>query len=481
MNEPQQRSRILPVIAVLASVVILVVTIKRWRDGEAIEPDKPTETLKQSPDRSADTALQSLRETAVELQTSGNWCDAAAAWKQLLAAMPNEANEELASLRQEAEHNSRRTDQLCQAKQVPAKGEPVPVTPTKENPPAPISADNLKEWYPKGKAVRSVGFLHISGRGTNKRWVFQAESHFQYVYRIATETTVVKNDNGSDMLVFEQAFHDVSQSRAVSRKTLEFSPPDSLLVSVGWGEFERQVLKLNPVYVVVRKLVSQLDKVDSNAKRTLTWFQDALRQHGVEINTSDEIEYVTSIERLAGTKVRIEYVNGLGVVGITRLDGLELTQDELTQLAHASTMMMDYYLFPAANKKEGESWEVKASDVAQMVMPIAFDTVVDGAMTIKRLKDTSADIVTLQPLRGDLLLRHNGLNQTQQGRLSIKSGTAQFSKTDHIVRSARLAFDADIDVQGRPDFLLFGTKAMRDLHVDSRYEAEVVKPKGSGQ
>lgn len=481
MNDPRRRTGILLIIAAIVVLMGVVDLATRPRGGGAGKSDKSAETSKKTSDRSAGAALQLLREKAVELQATGNWCDAAAAWKQLLAAMPNEANEELASVRQEAEHNSRRTDQLCQTKQVPAKGEPVPVTPPKENPPAPISADNLKEWYPKGKAVRSVGLLHISGRGTNKRWVFQAESHFQYVYRIATETTVVKNDDGSDMLVFEQAFHDVSQSRAVSRKTLEFSPPDSLLVNVGWGEFERQVLKLNPAYVVVRKLVAQLDKIDSNAKRTLTWFQDALRQQGVEINTSDEIEYVTSIERLAGTKVRIEYVNGLGVVGITRLDGLELTQDELTQLAHASTMMMDYYLFPAANKKEGESWEVKATDVAQMVMPIAFDTVVDGAMTIKRLKDTSADIATLQPLRGDLLLRHNSLNQTQQGRLSIKSGTAQFSKTDHIVRSARLAFDADIDVQGRPDFLLFGTKAMRDLQVDSRYEAEVVQPKGSGQ
>ena len=480
MNEPQQRSRILPVIAVLAVAVIIVVSIKWRRDEPLIEPVIPSPTPK-TPDSLVTEAQQKLREEAVQLQQDRNWCDAGEAWEKLLADIPQDSLEELQSLRQEAEHNLRRTDQLCQSKQVPKKGERVPVTPPKENPPAPISADNLKEWYPSGKTVRSVGFLHISGRGTNKRWVFQADAHFQYVYRIATETTVVKNDNGSDRLVFEQAFHDVSQSRAVSRKTLEFSPPDSLLLNVGWGEFERHVLKLNPVYVVARKLVSQLEKIDPNAKRTLTWFQDALRQQGVEINTSDEIEYVTSIERLSGTKARIEYVNGLGVIGITRLDGLELAQDELTQLAHGSTMMMDYYLFPAANKKEGESWEVKATDVAQLVMPIAFDTVVDGAMTIKRLKDTTVDTATLQPMRGDLLLRHNGLNQTQQGRLSIKSGTVQFSKTDHIVSLARLTFDADIDVQGRPDFLLFGTKAMRDLHVDSRYEAEVVKPKGIGQ
>lgn len=477
MNESQQRSRFLPVMAVLAVAVVLVIALKRPPDNPEKEDKKPTTTA-QEPTSLMTEAQQKLQAEATQLQQDQKWCDAGAAWKKLLAEIPHDASGELQSQRQEAEHNSRLCDNGCQPpKRVPAKDERVEVAPPKENPPPPISGEDLLTWYPLGKTVRSVGWLHISGRGTNSRWVFKAESHFQYVYRLAAETKVVKNDSGSGLLTFEQTFLDVSQSRAVSRKTLEFSPPQNLLLSIGWTELERQVLNHVPVYVVARKLASQLDKIDPKAKRTLTWFQNALRQNGVEINNSDEIEFVTVIERVAGAKLRIEYATGLGVIGITRLDGVDLSEDELTQLAHASTVLMDYYLFPAANKKVGETWDVRASDVAQMVMPLAVDTVVDGSLTLTRLKDESADVALLKAVRGDLLLRNNDQLRQQHGRLTIKSGSARFSKADHLIRSARLTFDADLDVQGRPDFLLFGTKAMRDIEVDSRYESEVVPDK----
>lgn len=486
MNKTQYRSR-WPVLVVLAVFAIAIYLLQNSPQPKPDSPDgktKPTSaepSPQPSPVNQPETTRQQqkLRADAAQLQDDQKWCEAAAAWKKLLADIPQDDDSvESQTLRQEAEYNARLCDKSCQpATRIPAKEEQVRVEPPKENRPKRISPEDLVNWYPEGKTVRSVGVFHISGRGTNSRWFFKAESHFQYVYKLATETKVVKNNPESGKLTFEQTFHDVSQTCAVSKQTLEFNPPENLLLNIGWTSAEGLVAKRIPKYLLVREGIRQLEKLDPNFRNTLTWFQDALRKAGRKINNSDEIEFVTVIERVAGAKLRIEYVTGLGVTGITRLDGVDLSEDELTQLAHASTVMMDYYLFPAANNKVGETWDVRASDVAQMVMPIASDTVVDGSLTLTRLKDESADIALLKAVRGDLQLRHNDQIREQQGRLTIKSGSARFSEKDHIVRSARLTFDANLDMQGRPDFLLFGTKAMRDLEVDSRYESEVVPTK----
>ncbi len=476
MNDQRRPAKILFAVIAVVLVVGTVDLARRWFDPPGGEP--PSGPKKKEPTKAPalTASQQKLRDEATQFQRDQKWCEAVDRWKKLLAEIPSDATGEPHSLRQEAEQNLRRVEKSCEAKQVPAKDERVAVIPPKENPPRPISAEDVLEWYPQGRTVRSVALLHIGGRGTNSAWGFKAESHFQYVYRIVSETKVVKNEPGSGMLTFEQSFHEVSQSRAVSQKTLEFKPPDSLLLNVVWRELDKEVLQHIPIYFVASKLVNQLEKIDPHVKRTLTWFQNVLESGGAKINTSDEIEFVTALERISGSKVRIDYATGIGVVGITRLDGLELTEDELTQLAHASTLLMDYYVFPGLNKKVSETWEVRTAEVAQMLMPLAPDTVADGTLTLNYSKE-DADSATYKAVRGDLLLRQNDSLREQRGRFTIKSGTADFSKKDRLIRSARLTFDAGLDVQLRPDFLLFGTKAMRDLQVDSRYQAELVGTK----
>ena len=355
-------------------------------------------------------------------------------------------------------------------------GEKVKVPPT-ESPPAKLTAEQLLEWYPKGKMVRNLTIFNVKGRGQNKSWMIKGVTNFVCTYTITSETEVLVNDPKFGRLIFQQSFQDVVQHRAISDKSLELALPSSPILDLVWVHAEGKILNKLPVFKVVREIIRGIAAIvhvaDPNLKRTLTQFAGWLEAGGAKLTDAIDVEFETKIDKLSGTRLEVEYITGLGVVSVTQRQGPAFSQDELEQLAHASTLLMDYFIFPAGTKQVGETWSVRAQDVCGLAMPVTLKAKTDGELTFKREKDDAGDVM-LNAVKGSLTATQNELDVAQKLTITVDHGMLRFSPTDKIVRDARIRWNFSGKFESR-DYLLFGTEKIRDLQVDTRYEAKSLK------
>ena len=132
--------------------------------------------------------------------------------------------------------------------------------------------------------------------------------------------------------------------------------------------------------------------------------------------------------------------------------------------------------------REAEQWTVRAADVGNMTLPTMSGTKLDGSITISRDEDVrgkdGSDLAHLKIVSGKFQLRSDDEYKDQQGHVTVESGTARFSLRDKIVRDARLKFQSNLDIKSK-NHLLFGAESMRDVRIDSRYEAKLIKPSES--
>ncbi len=363
-----------PVIASLVLVVAVATALLVWRPWAADEPPAAPPPLPAEPEW-----YPAQRQQAFNLQQQSQWCEAKAAWRQIkdqLAGKP-----EFAHLLPEVEGNLSAVAALCEPPKPKVSEITLPEEPKQRRHPAPLAAKpaDVLKLYPVGKTTRSVAQLRIQGQGVNKQWVFKGEAHFLYLYEVVTETKVV--ENAETAVVFEQTFKQVDQLRADSNQTLEFRWPDEPLLQVVWERLEEDVLRNIPAYNLVRSAGRIVDVVDPRCKRLLTSFHNDLRRAGVKLDDSDEIELVTKIEKLSGLRLRVKYVSGLGVTKIEVLDGMKFDPDELERLAYNSGLFMDFFIAQAAEKKEGETFDVRAEDVGGL-LSFGYDVEPSGNLTL---------------------------------------------------------------------------------------------------
>ena len=413
---------------------------------------------------------------AYDLQLKQEWCQAKAAWEDLKAKLPAATDQKTTQDRIEAERNIKLLQSLCPplgGPPVPEPKEPVPVPkPPGPELPKPIPGTDLLKFYPQGRTDRSLALFQISGKGTNKDWWLKGEANFNYVCRVVAETKVIENDSQRGKLVFEQTFKEVSQTRTVSKRDVQLDLPDSPILATVWKEFEDITLTPIPVYHVVRKLTEIAVLADPNLKRTLTWMAEKLK-----LDSGDDLEIVTQLDKLSGLKLRLEYISGIGVVEVRRLDGVALQRDDLIRAAQASSLLMDYFVFPTPEKRVGEEWDVRAQDVGSLVGAFALGSKLSGKITLKRAADrgAAADAV-LKVVRGEVQMEGSRDNQEDRTTSRIESGQIDFSQKLKMVRSARLKFEGNTTFRSK-DHLLFGTEKIRDVKVEGYYETNRVESK----
>jgi hypothetical protein len=288
------------------------------------------------------------------------------------------------------------------------------------------------------------------------------------------ETTVSSN-NGS-RAVFELQVMESVQMRAINKlDSLKLEWPKKSLLSDLAPLFDKGLSHV-PAYRVLRGLATLANLADPGLEHTLTTFAQQLHAEDKLVNPNDErTEFVARLGELAGQKLEIEYIRDLGITKIKVLNGKALPADTLASIAHNSSLLMDYYLFPATEKKEGESWPVDASDVAGLVQD-GFDVSAAGQLKITRKKDVDRNqqrLALLEATSGEITLAYDSAGKRQETTIRPKATSILYSIDDKLVREARFDWRAEY-AKFSTDHLLFGTEELGDLLLKSYYEAELI-------
>jgi hypothetical protein len=109
------------------------------------------------------------------------------------------------------------------------------------------------------------------------------------------------------------------------------------------------------------------------------------------------------------------------------------------------------------------------------MLSIGYDVKVDGELEFKKLPDAGPNGEAVVEVAGGEVVVDasvDGIDRT--GHLKPISGFARYSSEERVVREGRMAWQADTNWI-TTDHLLFGTEKIRNLKLESYYEASQVK------
>jgi len=347
----------------------------------------------------------------------------------------------------------------------------VDIDPPANRRPQAIPQDVIARFYAPGRKVRSVAIMNIAGQGSNDAWFVKRDAYFAYRYQVAVETAVKENDGSK--VVFEQYFADVTQLRGESRKAISLSMPDSPLVDVAWAQLEKRLLSKVPGYYELKDFVTI---VDPNLRSTLTYLHEQFVQDAHA--EPREIESVVArIDELSGLRLELTYVSGLGVVRIKVLEGRKFDERRLDQLAYHSSLMMDYIMGEESKKPVGTPFEVSVSDI-QSLCSFTYDVEAEGTLKLQKQEEHAQryheKVVVLEVLDGQITVKGTVDGLRRNGRIApLPGGYVHYSQDKALVRLAKIGWESNIEWVGE-DHLLFGTKHIGKVKVETLYSAELV-------
>ena len=414
--------------------------------------------------------IEVLLQRAHQLQEEENWCEAEKAWSQVLDRMGDDDSEQ--SFREDALQNRDLARSNCQPGEAPIAERDIPRLPEDKRPKE-VPEDEIARFYTRGKTVRSVAIFNITGTGTNTAWTFKKDAYFAYEYRMVIETKVV--DNQGTAVVFEQSFPEVVQVRAESQEELELHLPESPILAVVWQPVDRE-LGAWPPYAYGKRIAELINIADPRLRHTLTTVSRWLKRNGVALLPDDDIAITVRPDRLAGLRFEIKYVSGLGVTHIKVLDGKELDPDRLRQLAYVASLFMDYFLAEGARKPANEPFDVRVQDVGA-IFGLPYDVDPSGKLTFRKQREEDRDgerLSILELVGGDVLLQGTVDGIERSGEIKPLSGIVHYSD-DKLLVPAQATWQANARWFSK-DHLLFGTEAMRNVKVETYYEADVKSP-----
>lgn len=462
------RIGVLPILVALAAFAVIAI----WLANNRVEPPPPPATGKSSgtnePVVGKPVAWAKQRTRALELQRDGKWCEAAQAWGKVLEQIPATA---ASPDRDEAEQNKRLADNHCQPEKPPV-GELKIDPPAEDQRPQKASEAEVLKFYAPGRKVRSVALFSITGTGSNTAWMIRSNANFLYQYRVAVETTVKQNDGAT--VTFEQHFTAVDEMRAVSDQQFELRFPESPLIDLMWDQLEKQVLNDVPIYRVFKLFAKGYNTLDPNGQRALT----RLSRFVPGVEKFNQLELAERVNELAGHKLEITYVSGLGVSFVKVLEPADakLDPDTLTHLARGSSLFADYYISRADEAAEGEIVPVRAEDVGA-IFSIGDQFNVSGEIELKKVASGGASPAAsqLEVVGGSLEVEAPDGGATRRATLAPKRGTVEYAAAERLVRRAKLEWHTDT-LWATRDHLLFGTTSTRNLDITSYYEAKLAWP-----
>lgn len=404
---------------------------------------------------------------ALEHHKAQQWPEAVSAWEAL-----QQADQLCPRQQREVEENLKIARKSFEASP-PAGIWKRPAGDTAGVPEEPVPEKHFLAYYPQGRRVYSVAEFNIAGTGTNKSWFIQGTGHFAYQYKVVARTHV-SNNNGT-VAVFEIEFPQVLELQAVSATdSLALAFPEDTLLGDLAAIIDERLSDTGPTYRWTRRLAELVNWADPGLERTLTQFANSLKLNRGPIGSHDDVQFAALLHELSGQRLEVEYVRDLGIIQIKVLDGKQLPPQTLARLAHSSSLLMDYYLFPAAEKEVGDTWTVKAQDVAGLV-GAAYGAEATGELVVKREKDREEGDQKLAVLKlldaEEIHLTFDDGGSATRVSLEPRESEILFSGPDKLIRAAQVDWDARLHEIGKWH-MLFGTENIRDVSVTSVFRAQ---------
>jgi hypothetical protein len=460
---------------VVTLLVLLAVGILIWRypsPPPVVEEPSTAKADQRLNDRAPEAdeelpVLDDLRQNAFRLQADRKWADAEQAWRDYMAKLPSDDAHRRD--RDEVEGNL----DLCKRQSSEPIVEVKILPPAEADRPKEVPARDVKAWYPKGRRIRSLAVASATGRGRTTVGVLQKPAYFAYQYVFELETVVVDNDGAA--VEFEVAVKDVVQQLARCDEELELHLPDSPILEMVGGEADNYLRPI-PAYRVFKTIAEIARAQDPHFKIPLTKFLNWLKLKGIKpLGPDVSVEVAAKVDELAGLRLRLRYVNGIGVTRAKVLEGHVSDRRVLERLARNSSLFADYFVGIAADKSEGETMELRADDLVG-ILALGYDVEASGDVMLRKAGEKSEDEdswVKLEIERGEVTVDAPEASNARSVTVRPQQGgEIWFSPAQKLVRRAKLRWAATAYWES-PNSLLFGMKYEGDVAIKTDYWAEL--------
>lgn len=425
-------------------------------------------TTRTLPNGSMTFDFQKAAAPIYDLHKAQKWSEAKDRWAEM------SKDERLTDAqRLEVEQNSELAEKLAEStknKWERADGD------VKGKPETPLTEAEIIAKYPVGRTIRNVAAFDIQGTGTNKQWFLKSQGHF--AFRITNQARTEVIENTGNKVVLRVKFEEASQVLAVSEideVKLEWPPGRLAELSI---EVADGLLMDVPLYSRIRWAIDNINKLDPNLKRTLTYAAKQFKANGVDLAASPNgAELIAQVEQLSGKEFEISYVRVVGVTKIECLHGAILPQETLDNLAYNSSLVMDAYLGKVLELQDGESLPLNAKDVAGLIGG-GYRASASGELELGRTdkKGTTNDSVQLE-LKGKTPVMLTFDERNGPVRMSLMPSTSEltYSAKAGLVTSA--VVDWNINLDTIPNSLLLHGTTNIQARCRTNYEAVDVTKK----
>lgn len=318
--------------------------------------------------------------------------------------------------------------------------------------PEPINKPaRIRETLHDGKTYRVVVKAGFDAKVEDKDYAINKVITLVYAFDMAL-TRKIESNNGSRVVELRhiETCRSLKFLCNVDNVAIELGPHGTLLL----GALEFAQPGTNKVVAVAKPIV------------------EAMLKSGAQVMAKDQAaKAVGHIESLSGKKVRITYVDGVGVESVEPV-GCTLDDSERDFLLRTA-VLSDCYLLPNVKSTPGQSWEVDDSQFSGFLDP-SVRAIPDGRITIRRGDDQQLDgkqVATLAVAKGVLKLNTSDKVANRVGTF-MPRGKLLFNITDGYISAADLAGDLVLETVSK-NHLLFEAKFKTKPRLQVSYSCQM--------
>lgn len=291
--------------------------------------------------------------------------------------------------------------------------------------PKPIGDEKrIKEVAQAGKTYLVLVKGGLTARVEDKDWGVKQVVNLGYAFEASVSRKIESNDGKK--VVEVRTFDKVRTVKLLSQVesvTIDLGAPGQLVL----GALDEFVLPGVREAVLAAKPVAE-----------------AIMGAAAQAMTDDNSKALGQVDSLSGKKVRITYVDGVGVQSIEPI-GCSLTASE-RDYVFATAVLSDYYTMPNLEIPVGGTWTVDGANLVGFFDP-SMRGVTQGEIVIARnanQEEGGKHFATLAIQQGYLEINSSDASTRRVGKLSPR-GTMRYNVSDAFVESARFTGDVQIE------------------------------------
>lgn len=340
--------------------------------------------------------------------------------------------------------------------------------------------NQLQRYYPKGKTLQSGSILAVNGNGSNENWIIRSDCFFAYEYKLLLETEIIENTG--DQLEVEVFVKLASKHRINSRHDFAWRELENPQLKVLWFVANRAIAKKFPNFALVAKGVELTPKLinmipEEYEEDVAEWVE---ANWGFQMKPEDEPkEIIEQFTDVNGYRVRLVLDEDINVVGdpqiLERGDAKnpDKADDTILRMLEGNNILFDHVLAPAIDKPIGEIVQLDAERLSRM-LALETDVSATGHVDVSRKGNQAGDVL-LRVNGGQVRVKANSGDLDRAGIVTPTSGDIKFNHLGKFVSRALIAWHVEAHWFDE-DHLLFGTDSMRNVSVQSLYEAQLADP-----